>query len=66
MQPGFLCGKFNFSEHNTLMTSSLQSLDQYSLYSLDWCKICHVVVAEAVVQLKDPETRVCTYIVANL
>ncbi|XP_057467274.1 uncharacterized protein LOC130756716 [Actinidia eriantha] len=57
MQPGFLCGKFNFSEHNTLMTSSLQSLDQYSLYSLDWCNLCHFVIAEVVVQLKDPDTR---------
>ncbi|GFY83832.1 hypothetical protein Acr_03g0006060 [Actinidia rufa] len=57
MQPGFLCGKFNFSEHNTLMTSSLRSLDQSSLVSLDWCQICHGVVAEVIVQLKDPDTR---------
>ncbi|XP_057467284.1 uncharacterized protein LOC130756726 [Actinidia eriantha] len=56
MQPGFLCGKFNFSEHSTLMTSSLRSLDQYSLVSLDGCQICHGVVADAIVQLKNPDT----------
>ncbi|GFY82460.1 hypothetical protein Acr_02g0007000 [Actinidia rufa] len=65
MQPGFLCGKFNFSEHNTLMTSSLRSLDQYSLYSLDWCKLCHFVIAEVVVQLKDPDTR-CQALVSGI